>query len=248
MDTVQQAIAKMEEPKPRRNRAAEVLPLLPPDMPAPLVYDTDASCHFRGGYSLGWSDPSYGRGEYDPVAILRALEAHGFTPCDTSLVKWDSYRPIPEPFGAGELPAHPHGSGMASRYEVSDLWPMLPCWVRPCQHTGPRFHAYYLFGGERYEVRLSVPRSLVTVYARRVEVRGGWYYERGTAGLRHPDKLHDIRTNGGEVVAMRHAKSFATAGVVSGQDMDGALYWESVVEDFPMTPADVLAYALADND
>jgi hypothetical protein len=82
----------------------------------------------------------------------------------------------------------------------------------------------------------------VRVTARRKEIKGGWYYEHGSARLDYPQGWHGFgAANDGEHVAglNTHTRAYRD----TDQSLSGVVYFEPFTDhaDFPMTPAQLLA-------
>lgn len=243
--TVSDKLAALEAERERfeQQQAAEraILEALPADLPAPTISNT--RCNFFGipGAHLSWGAPYFGETGPSGSEILATLEAIGFEPLPATLCRWDDYRPYPEPGAVEDIPEKKRPAP-AWRYTLTDATPIAPLWVIPRQHGhgGPDARAYYRHGGRIYLVKVAAPPT-GGVYARRVETRGSWYYERGTARLLIPDAWHAIRIESGEAVA--GISSGSGAWVDTEQGISGAIYFEPYTEqrEFPCTPAELLA-------
>lgn len=243
--TVADKLAALEAKRERfeQQQAAEraILEALPDDLPAPTISNT--RCNFFGtpGAFLSWHAPYFGETGPSGSEILATLEAHGFEPLPATLCRWDYYRPNPEPGAAEDIPETKRPMP-ALLYTLQDATPIAPLWIIPFQHGhgDPKARAYYRHAGRIYQVTVAAPRA-VGVYARRVESRGSWRYERGTARLIIPDAWHAIRTESGEAVA--GVSSGSGAWVDTEQGISGAIYFEPYTEqrEFPLTPAELLA-------
>lgn len=205
------------------------------ELPPPLISNESARAFFdQPGAWLTWSAPFYGE-NFTGADILRGLEAAGFTPMPATLCKWDDYRPHTEP---GRLDDIPEKKG---RYTLTDATPIAPLWIEVNGHTGPEARAYYRAGDRVYKVSVPVPAGIACVTARRIEVRGDWYYDRGSARLHFPQAWHAIGPDNGDRVAGIAAQSRAWRDTEQG--ISGSIYFEPYTEQdaFPLTPAALLA-------
>jgi hypothetical protein len=240
--------ARIEELKARAvkeaaEREAEIAILqeLPAETSAPLVSSV-GNAYPEGVYAtVNFTGPSYDPEKtFDPVAILREIEAAGWKPLPATLTKRADYRPSPEPGLQDDLPE------VRNRNKLTDSWPICPLWFVPEQYCGSHARAFYRTpSGKLVCVHVRTPAAACSLAARRIEYRGGWRLDRTSGQLSHPDRWHEIRTPDGEPVAQKAASSHAV--VDTEQGMSGAMYWEPNTDhaDFPMTPADMLAYLLA---
>lgn len=235
MKTVKERIEELKQPPPEFTDL-DVLAELPEDMPAPTVSNLHKDAGQEESAWISFSSPSHDpEGTHDPAGILRTLEEAGFVSVPTTLVRWGDYRARPYPGTAEDAPEKRY------RETLTDLWPMCPLWVSPCQHTNPAARTFYRSpSGLLLMVSVDLPR-VVGVHAKRVEHRGGWRFERGTAKLHHPDAWHHVYM-GDESVAGLHAKCCAQVDTEHG--VSGVIYWESYVDPFPMSPAAMLTYLL----
>lgn len=237
MATVRDRLAALDtEAEKLQRRLAlerEVYSALPPELTAPTVSNEQTKFFDRPGVWLSWSAPLYGEPTISGSDILSALEQAGFTPMPVTVCKWADWRVIAEPGAAEDIPDTKH------RDTLKDITPAAPLWIVPEQHTGTKACAFYERGGRVFKVSVPGPsRALVT--ARRKEIHGTWYYERGTARLSFPESWHAVRTADGESVAgiSQHSRAY----VDTEQGISGAIYFEPYTEQdaFPLTPAGML--------
>lgn len=243
-DTVADEIAELEKPvNDDRAKRLAILRELPPDMESPSIANIRDKGDGLEGQVAAWLSflgPSYDPDHiYNPVAVLQTLHQHGWATCPATLVQHDDYRPSPH---LGEVADIPDKEG---RYTVTDLWPIVPLWVKPEQHGQPEAICYLKApGGRVFRVAVKLP-PVTAPWADRVEYKGGWNFRRGTGRLRRPENWHHIEYQG-QVVAQleRHTG----AQVDTEQGVSGQIYWEPVAheqDEFPMTAADILAELLA---
>lgn len=245
-ETVKGAIDRLNEPEAdTKAEELRILGLLPDGMFAPTISNV-ARHEWEPAAWLSFHGPSYDPDhQFDPVAILRTLDANGWRTIPATLVKLDNYRPSPKPWAQDQTPEE-WGCICGKPYRVTGSWPICPLWVMPNTHTGPEA-CCYMRGpdGNTYYVHISANGLPCHIHARRYEYRGGWNYERGTARLAYPPAWETLEHDG-QPIAQRHARSGAQ--VDTGQGISGQLYWEPIAHeqaDFPLSAAGMLSLLFA---
>lgn len=204
------------------------------ELPPPSISNESDRAFFgaRGAW-LSWSAPYYGE-TFTGADILRGLEAAGFAPLPVTLCTWDRYRAQAEPGAQSDIPE------TKGRYTLTDTTPIAPLWIELNGHTGAEARAFYRAGDRLYKVSVPMPAGIAAVTARRVETRGDWHYDRGSARLSFPSAWHAIGPDDGEKVAGLAAQS--RAYVDTDQGISGAIYFEPYTEQetFPLAPSALL--------
>lgn len=236
MSTNAERLAKLDTERARFERRAAVeariYSTLPPNLAAPTISnDTD------DGAWLSWSASTF---QQTPGSvILAALEVSGFAPLPVTLCQWENWRPSPSPGTQAEIPETKRGS-FGHLDKLTDSWPIAPLWLVPCVHTGTEAHAIYRKDGQTYRVHVPGPRT-VSLSAQRMEIRGDWYYKRGSAQLRYPTEWASIQLTDGTPILGINPRS--RAYVDTEQGISGALYFELLTheqDEFPLSPAALL--------
>ena len=236
--TVQSELAKLATDYAKAQRRIEikgrVLGVLPETLPAPTISNEDSKFFDAPGVWLSWRSRYRHEDQIPGSAILAALEANGFEPLPVTVCKWDSWRATPEP---GDLEAIPEAKG---RYTLTDVTIVAPVWLEPRQHCEPEARAYYRKEGTIYKVSVPAPRTM-GITARRIETRGNWYFEHGTARLRYPEAWHAVRT--ADETSIAGISHLSRAYVDTEQGISGALYFELYTEQTacPLSPSQFLA-------
>lgn len=141
-----------------------------------------------------------------------------------------------------EIPTEGKGS-FGHTKKLSDVEPIAPLWVTPCQFTGVEAMAFYRIGDRVYKVTVRAPLQ-VHLSCRRVETPGNWHFE-GPCTVQFPKEWHAIYAQDGtECVAniSTHTRGFRD----TDKGISGAVYWTPNVEqaEFLLTPAQMLAQLL----
>jgi hypothetical protein len=229
MTTVAEKLARRAEP-PKRDWEADILPMLPADMPAPTI--SNGKDNDKPNVWLTFRRPY---GDTRPgSAFLAQLEAAGFKTLPATLAKYGDWRRTVKLGLQDDIPE------TSSRSELKDCEPIAPVWIVPCQHCGPDAIAFYEKDGLTFRVSVPAPNS-VGVHARRVETRGDWHFERGSGRLRFPEAWHAVTDANLTPIAQVAAHSGAYVDTEKG--VSGAIYFTPFLDhaDFPMTGAEFLA-------
>jgi len=249
--TVASELEKLRKPSEDETpRIIAILEQLPPDLDSPTISNLrrpkSAEDTLEPEAWLSFHGPSYDPDNtFQPVAVLEALERHGWRVLPASLVKWNDYRAHPEMGLADDIPETKPGN-FGSGYKLSEVTIICPAWVVPNQYGKPKFFCYMVApSGQRFKVMVDVSLP-VHVDAKRVQYFGGWHYDRSRgAQLRYPPSWETLE-HAGEPVAQREAHS--RAYVDTEQGCSGVIYWEPIAHDqdaFPMTASQFLAALLA---
>jgi len=207
-----------------------ILSLLPECLPLPTVSNITSE-----GAWLSWSAP-YGQNEREfALGVPQALESSGAKPVPLSLVKWDNYRRCVEAGLTDEIPEE------QGRKKLTDVEPIAPLWIVPCQFTGVAAECCYEIAGKRYWVSVKAPLA-ARLSCRKVENIGGWRFD-GTCTVIFPDKWHAIYS-GSECVA--HVSQHTRGYRDTEQGISGTVYFQPLTEQeaFPLSPAQMLAQLL----
>ncbi len=238
-------MSKMEELKARRAQEDAIailedgiITMLPDDLEnSPTISNVRAAPKDLDPSAwLSFSAPSYDPGKtWNPLAILQALESAGWKQAPASLCKWGDYRRSAYPGLTDAIPDTKGGSWMGSTDKLTDVSPIAPMWIVPCQHTNADAQLFMTApDGRLFKVSVDVPH-LVSIHARRREFRGGWSYERGTAKLQFPEAWH-----GHEHCRINEN---SRAQVDTDQGISGAVYFSPHDEQsaWPMSASEFLA-------
>lgn len=232
MDTIAEHKAKAAEREERDRRRLKIMREAIAELPDHLPMPTISNESEAGGLSpFAWLSFSRHYGEtWQGAQVLAALEAEGFRPQPSSIVKWDDYRHSPEPAPCDELPE------TKGRYKLTDCAPLFPLWLETNPHTGCKAVAFYRSpAGLLLRVSVPGPASFYA-YAQRKEHVGGWCYLTGTAAPRFPQAFHDAANMGGLQI-----ECHTRAHLLPPQGLDAVLYFEPIEEIPSATPATLLA-------
>jgi hypothetical protein len=238
---------KMEELKARRAERATreqiedgIIAMLPDDLPkAPTISNVHAEAHCLEPCAwLGFSGPSYDPdNKWNPVAVLESLERAGWKQMPASLCQWDDYRRSPE-FGLCEaIPDKKPGGFSGRAYELKDVSPIAPLWIKPEQYCQPEATVFMQApDGRAFHVYIGLgSRHNIGLTAKRLEFRGGWHYARGSAGLRFPKEWHGLE----HCTISEHTRAW----VDTDQGISGVIYFAPHGEQsaWPLTASAFLA-------
>lgn len=234
MATISERRAILEDKQKRElqtlEREGQILDLLPPSLPIPLLSNISVK---RGNTAwVSFREPSYGETGPSGAEILTALEAHGLTYCPLALFKPRSWRAGAWPKATG----YPYGAPSSatdigrSSYEIVDEHDLAPLYVRSEQYTGAKAIAFYQAGD--WQLQVCVPVKGAMVGARRVETRGDWHYERGSARVHFPQHWHAL---GNAAATIHSAKGY----VDTEKGLSGVIYWTPTGSG-DMSPAEML--------
>lgn len=242
MKTVQDAIdgftESLAEHVEHENFRLRILSELPAHLPAPTISNEKKAGRLHAWVS--WRSMDYApEGEPKPREILAALEAAGFKWLPASLAKYGSYRRSVHVGLCDELPEE------YSRSKLQDCEAIAPLWLNASMGGGYdscEALAFYMSpSGIVLRVSVKGPRVFGAT-ARRVEYRGDWYYETGSARLRYPEAWHSVTTPSDETpITQIAAHSGAYRDTEKG--VSACLYFTPFLEpqDFPLSPAQFLA-------
>lgn len=214
--TVAEQIDMLLNPKPEVDLTSlkiKILQDLPQDIEPPCLSNLKVKADEVNGW-CSFTRPSYDpENKYKPIAIAEALESVGWEILPASLAKYGNYR-------RGVHLGEPHDlPNVYSRSELKEADQILPVWVRPCQHTQPDAYFYAKTQtGLLIKVSIDVPGCGARLHARRVELLGGWHFERGTGRLHYKPQWATMF--GG---MSQHSKCY----VDTEQGISGEIYWNS---------------------
>lgn len=234
---MQTMIERLQENIERYQRRIEwhrhIAEELPDDLPTvPTIANEKEDAFFgKPGAWLSFSR-SYGE-EWAGRDILFSLERAGFLSLPASLVKWDDYRRSVEPGHADDIP------DTKGRYQLTEVEEIAPVYIIPDQHGASEAITFYQSpAGLILRVKVPAPTS-ARIQARRIESRGDWRFEQGTAKVHFPGIWHSLNLESGECVSTLHS---TPAWVDTQQGISGRIYWAMLYEPntFPLTNAEFL--------
>lgn len=221
---------------------AAIAALLPKSLPMPTISNVNLKNKPLQPHAWLSFSPEY-RDDAKAFAlrIFTELETHGAKPLPLSLVKWGSYRRHVE-FGlVDSIPDEKRGC-FGSTDKLTDVEPIAPLWITPCQFTGNDAQAFYEIGGKVFRVSVDIPAK-AHLSCRKIENFGGWRFD-GACTVQFPQAWHSIHTESGESVAniSHHTHGYRD----TEQGISGTIYWQPLTEQdkFPLTPAQFLAKLL----
>lgn len=236
MATVAQRIEELERPK--KDTIAlqlEVLRQLPQELPEPTLSNFSEKPFTPAGW-LHFSKTASNDG-YDALAILKSLQDAGWETAPATLVQRDSYRRSTVPGWTDEIPDE------LDRNRINDRLIICPLWIRMSNFDSYPSICCYMTApsnSRTYQIMLDDPALRVSVNARRHEVKGGWYFERGTAKIHNPKGFQRIGTP--EHIA--GLSIHCGASVDTEHSINAVLYWKPLIhgqDQFPWSAADMLA-------
>lgn len=237
METIAEALAASEARRAagqtREDWVTRILSELPADLPAPTISNEGEKA--MDGQPGAWASFSRDYGEkWQGSEIFASLERAGFKTMPATLAQYGKYRRGVHPGLQTEIPEE------YSRSKLTDCEPIVPVWLVPsCFGEGDAVAFYRSPAGLLLRVKVSPPAG-IGMHATRKNIRGGWYYERGTAKLRYPEAWHSVHDASGNLVSQICVHSRAYVDTEHG--ISGAIYFTPFLDqsDFPMTAAEFL--------
>jgi hypothetical protein len=216
MRTVKQVMTELLLPNPDIDLAIEILGELPKEMECPTLSNLRTDDRVNGWVSFSHYRPTC-EWVYEQLTIL----SRWFI-LPATLVKWDNYRP--SPFSA----LYDHVPATDGRYHNTDMWPILPYWIRFNNHTPAAELEYFVrtVSGRIIKVTIDLP-SFNHFHVRRIEYRGGWRFERGTTKFNTPDHWKVIYYKG---VSLAQLSEKSYVCVETENSLSGAYYWMPHIE------------------
>lgn len=176
------------------------------------------------------------------LSVFSELEKSGAKPLPLSLCKWGNYRRSVSPGLTTEIPDEKRGC-FGSTDKLTDVEPIAPLWIVPCQFTGVEAQAYYSLNG--YTLRVAVKAPLqARLSCHRVEYRGGWRFD-GACSVEFPQAWHALHNDQGECVT--HISAHTRGYRDTEQGISGTIYFQPLTEQesFPLSPAQMLSKLIA---